>query len=227
MVLLKLRSVISSLLLFLAIPGLIWCGPSSVLYGAVVYIAPSPEQEIGGYLEAEIQKRKLPIILSPDRFNANYVLAAYARDLGLPAVAVSGAAKGKSLWDAKIVLANMQTREIAWSASFHGPCPPCDGSPSRAERFFAVKFAKRFQKELFEHESLSDRIDDVLAPSGFGLRRFQTASRKPFRSLFFLRGNKDFGTGGSLAATRRLLGHHQIFYYGNQLTVHEFGDRAI
>lgn len=161
---LKTRSFLSLLLLSLACPLWVWCGPSSVLYGAVIYIAPSPNQQIGGYLEAEIQKRKLPVILSPNRYNSNYVLAAYAREGGSPAAAVLGSVKAKSVWDAKIVLANVQTGSIAWSASFHGFCPPCDASPGQADRFFAARFAKKFQKDLFAHESLSDRIDDLLAP---------------------------------------------------------------
>ena len=62
------------------------------------------------------------------------------------------------------MLANLETNGIAWSATFRGPCAACDASPESADRFFAAKFAKRLQKDLFEHESISDRIDDVLAP---------------------------------------------------------------
>ena len=86
----NLRLITTLLLLMTALPGSIWCGQSQVLYGAMVYVVSSSEHPIGGFLEAEIQKRKLPIILSPNRANANYVLAAYAREAGLPAMPVSG-----------------------------------------------------------------------------------------------------------------------------------------
>jgi hypothetical protein len=135
-----------------------------VLYGAMIYIASSSENPLGGFLEAELQKRKLPIILSPDRFNANYVLAAYARQAGDPAQPVSGTGKSHGIWEARIVLMNLQTQGIAWSDSFKGPCGSCDASPARAERFFAARFAKKLQKDLFSRESFSDRIDGILAP---------------------------------------------------------------
>jgi hypothetical protein len=130
----------------------------------MVYVASSPDYPIGGLLGAEIQKRKLPIIISPDRENASYVLAGYARSMGLPAIAVSGTQKSRAVWEAEVVLVDAQTRAIAWSAEFRGPCPPCDASPSKAEQVFAAKFVKRLQHDLFEHKSVSDRIDDVLAP---------------------------------------------------------------
>jgi hypothetical protein len=130
----------------------------------MIYIASSSESALGGYLEAELQKRKLPVILSPDRFNANYVLAAYARESGTPALPVSGSGKGHGVWEARILLMNLQTHGIAWSDSFSGPCGPCEASPAQADRFFAARFAKKLQKDLFSHESLSDRIDDILAP---------------------------------------------------------------
>jgi hypothetical protein len=130
----------------------------------MIYIASSSESALGGFLEAELQKRKLPVILSPDRFNANYVLAAYAREAGPQAQPISGSSKAHGLWEAKIVLMNLQTNGIAWSDSFKGRCGPCDASPAKADRFFAARFAKKLQKDLFAHESLSDRIDDILAP---------------------------------------------------------------
>ncbi len=151
-------------LLILTCPLSIWCGQSQLLYGAMVYIASSPDYALGALLETEIHKRKLPVIISPDRQNANYVLAAYVRSLGLPAVAVVGTQKSRTVWEAKVVLADAQTKSIAWSAEFRGPCPPCDASPSKAGQVFAAKFAKRLQQDLFERESISDRIDDVLAP---------------------------------------------------------------
>jgi hypothetical protein len=151
-------------LLVLTCPPSIRCGQSQLLYGAMVYIVSSPDYPLGGFLGAEINKRKLPIIISPDRQSANYLLAVYARPAGTPALAISGSGKAKTVWEAKAVLADAQTREIAWSAEFRGPCPPCDVSPSKAERMLAAKFAKRLQQDLFERESLSDRIDDVIAP---------------------------------------------------------------
>ena len=135
-----------------------------MLYGATIYIASSSENPLGGFLEAELQKRKLPVILSPNRYNAGYVLAAYARQAGDPAQPISGSGKSRGMWEARIVLMNVQTNGIAWSDSFKGPCGPCDASPAQAERFFAAKFAKKLRKDLFPHESLSDRIDDILAP---------------------------------------------------------------
>ncbi|MFZ0595175.1 MAG: hypothetical protein WAM39_32230 [Bryobacteraceae bacterium] len=156
--------IIASFLLILICPPSIWCGQSQLLYGAMVYIASSPDYPLGALLETEIHKRKLPVIISPDRQNANYVLAAYARTVGLPAVAVTGTQKSRTVWEARAVLADAQTRAIAWSADFRGPCPPCDASPSKAWQVFAAKFAKRLEQDLFERKSISDRIDDVLAP---------------------------------------------------------------
>lgn len=160
----NLRRLLALPLLLPACPGLGWCGSSSVLYGAMIYIASSPENPLGGYLEAELQKRKLPVILSPDRFNANYVLAAYARETGDAAQPVSGPGKSHGIWEAKIVLMNLQTNGIAWSDSFKGRCSACDVSPAKAGRFFAARFAKKLQKDLFARESLSGRIDNILAP---------------------------------------------------------------
>src|SRR6185312_5730573 len=156
---------LSPLLLLLTCSGIGWCGGgSSVLYGAMIYIASSSENPLGGFLEAELQKRKLPVIVSPNRFNASYVLAAYAREAGEPAQPISGSGKSHGIWEARIVLMNVQTNGIAWSDSFKGRCDPCEASPAQAERFFAARFAKKLQKDLFSRESLSDRIDDILAP---------------------------------------------------------------
>jgi len=130
----------------------------------MIYIASSSENPLGGFLEAELQKRKLPVIVSPNRFNASYVLAAYAREAGEPAQPISGSGKSHGIWEARIVLMNVQTNGIAWSDSFKGRCDPCEASPAQAERFFAARFAKKLQKDLFSRESLSDRIDDILAP---------------------------------------------------------------
>lgn len=164
MTLRRLRWIIAPLLLILSCPPSIRCGPSQLLYGAMVYIASSPDYPLGGFLGAEINKRKLPIIISPDRQNANFVLAVYARTVGTPALPIAGNGKAKTVWEAKAVLADAQTRSIAWSAEFKGPCPPCDVSPAKAAQALAAKFAKRLQQDLFQHESISDRIDDVLAP---------------------------------------------------------------
>jgi hypothetical protein len=160
----SLRWITTSLLLILICPPSIRCGQSQLLYGAMVYIASPPDYPLAGMLEAEIHKRKLPLIISPDRQNANYVLAAYARTAGAPALPIAGSGKAKTIWEAKAVLADAQTRNVAWSAEFLGPCAACDASPSKAGQVFAAKFAKRLQHDLFEGESTSDRIDDVLAP---------------------------------------------------------------
>jgi hypothetical protein len=159
----RIRSITTILFLSLTAPALIWAAKASLLYGAQIYIAPSHDQQMSGFLTSAIEKRKLPVILSPTPLNANFILAAYARDTGMP-LAVQGTHTPKPVWEAKIVLADAQTHAIVWSASYHGFCGECDASPVRANHLFAEKFAHRFEHEMFTGKSISDRIDDILAP---------------------------------------------------------------
>jgi hypothetical protein len=157
--------IIPVLVLIFSSPALMFCAQSQLLYGAMVYVVSTPDSDLGGLLASEIAKRKLPVIVSAERSNANYILAAFARNIGTPATPVFTRSQNmKPVWEAKVVLADARTHGITWAAEFRGPCPPCDASPSRAETIFAQKFAKRFQKDLFERRSISDRIDDILAP---------------------------------------------------------------
>jgi hypothetical protein len=152
--------------------GLICCSPavfsaqSQLIYGAMIYVASAPGDDLGSYLTAELAKHKLPVLITPERRNANYVLAGFVQNEGIPVSSAdaSGKQKPKTIWQGKLVLADAQTRTVAWSAEFHGPCPPCDADPDNAEHFLAGKFVKRFQHDLFTKRSLSDRIDDFSAP---------------------------------------------------------------
>jgi len=132
----------------------------------MVYIASAPGDAIGGFLASAIAKRKIPVTISPDRQNANYILAGYVEskpgEAGTPTVHTQAAPK--PVWEGKLVLADAGTHAIVWTADFHGPCPACDAAPSGATKVLAERFIKRFQKDLFTRESISDRIDDFIAP---------------------------------------------------------------
>jgi hypothetical protein len=155
-----------ALLAFLFNPAPARSGQSQLLYGAMVYIASGPGDTMSGFLASAIAKRKIPLIVSPDRQNANYILAGYAEPKSPDnnTGTVRSQSAPKTVWEGKLVLADAATRAIVWSAEFHGPCPPCDSSPAGATRVLAEKFIRRFQKDLFARESISDRIDDFIAP---------------------------------------------------------------
>ncbi len=155
----------------IALLGLICCSSaafsaaqSQLVYGAMIYVASAPGDNLGSYLTAELAKHKLPVLVTPERRNANYVLAGFVQYEGISEAAIDAGKKPKPIWQGKLVLADSQTRNIVWSAEYRGPCPPCDAQPSAAEHFLAAKFVKRFQHDLFNRTSISDRIDDFIAP---------------------------------------------------------------
>jgi hypothetical protein len=135
----------------------------------MIFIAASPGDGLSGHLAAAIAKRRLPIIVSQNRQESTYILAAYAQSKPGPPRPpkrfTSSAQAGNPLfWDGKAVLADAQTHAIVWSAEFHGPCPSCDTSSGGSTRPIAERFIKRFQRDLFARESISDRSDDIIAP---------------------------------------------------------------
>jgi hypothetical protein len=155
-----------ALMAFLLCPAPARSGQSRLLYGAMVYMASAPGDPMSGFLAASIAKRKIPVIVSPDRQNANYILAGYAESK--PAESSFGNLPSQpaanALWQGKLVLADSAAHAIVWSTEFHGRCPPCDAVPGNASRVIAEKFIRRLQKDLFARESISDRIDDFIAP---------------------------------------------------------------
>ena len=127
-------------------------GRSRLLYGAVVFVASSQASNMSALLTSEIAKHKVPVTISTERPYANYILAAYAEP------------KNGTTWHAQAVLADAHTHAIAWTAEFTGECKSCDATPEKAEQMMAARFVKKLKRDLFSRESLSERIDDFLAP---------------------------------------------------------------
>lgn len=141
-------------------------GQSGLLYGAVVFIASPSGSNMGAFLANQIAKHKIPVTISSEKPYASYILAAFVEPQSMPAPVARtvGQSHRAIIWKGKAVLADAQTRAIAWNAEFNGPCPPCDAAPERAEQIMATRFVKRLKRDRFSHESLSDHIDDFLAP---------------------------------------------------------------
>jgi hypothetical protein len=127
-------------------------GRSRLLYGAVVFISSPSGSNMGALLASQIARYKVPLTISSERPYASYILAAFVEP------------KTGTGWEAKAVLADAQTHAVAWTAEFSGPCRPCDAAPGKAEQIMAARFVKRLKKDLFSRESISDHIDDFLAP---------------------------------------------------------------
>jgi hypothetical protein len=133
---------------------------SELLYGAAVYVA-HPE-DLGGFLTAEIEKRKLHVVLSPDPALANYILAGRVESTA-PAAEVRSSHSGSSATcRSTLVLFDRQNRSVVWTADAEVTCP--GGSPERGRQLAAEKLIRLFQKDLFVKRSLSDRVDAILAP---------------------------------------------------------------
>jgi hypothetical protein len=142
-------------LLACALPAL--AGQSSLFYGTMVRVSSSPDSNLSDALAAQIMRRRLPIVITPDAGNASYLLAGSAEVTPSPAIA-------PPIWEARAVLADIHTHAVTWTAEFRGPCLPCDASPAEAARILAGKLIKRMAKDLLPHKSFSDRIDDFIAP---------------------------------------------------------------
>lgn len=125
---------------------------SRLLYGALVFVASSPGSSMGAFLTSQIARNKVPITISTERPYANYILAAIVEP------------KNGTTWQAKAVLADARTHAIAWTAEFTGECKACEAAPEKAEQMMAARFVKKLKHDLFSNESLSERIDDFLAP---------------------------------------------------------------
>jgi len=125
---------------------------SRLLYGALVFVASSQGSNMGAQLTSEMAKHKVPVAISTERPYADYILAGYAEP------------KSGGIWQAQAVLADAHTRAIAWTAEFAGQCKPCEAAPEKAEQIMAARFVKKLKHDLFSGESLSERIDDFLAP---------------------------------------------------------------
>jgi hypothetical protein len=167
MTLRRFNSIAAILLGLVCSAGAALPGESELLYGAVVFIASPAGSNMGALLASQIAKNKVPVTISSERPYATYILAAFARPKSgsISAIPVAGRkGRGGTIWDSRAVLADAQTHSIAWSAEFHGPCPPCDATPEKAEQIMAARFVKRLKHDLFSRESISDRIDDFLAP---------------------------------------------------------------
>jgi hypothetical protein len=153
MTLRRFNSVAAILLGLVCSAGPALTGESELLYGAVVFIASPAGSNMGGLLASQIAKNKVPLTISSERPYASYILAAFAEPKN----------SGK-IWQAKAVLADAQTHAVAWTAEFTGPCQPCEAAPEKAEQIMAARFVKKLKHDLFSRESISDRIDDFLAP---------------------------------------------------------------
>jgi hypothetical protein len=167
MTLRRFNSIAAILLGLVCSVGSALPGDSELLYGAVVFIASPAGSNMGGLLASQIAKNKVPLTISSERPYASYILAAFAEPTTgpMPAAPVAGRTDhGGTIWNSEAVLADAQTHAIAWSAEFHGPCQPCDAAPGKAEQIMAARFVKRLKHDLFSRESVSDRIDDFLAP---------------------------------------------------------------
>jgi hypothetical protein len=133
---------------------------SELLYGASVYVA-HPE-DLGGFLTAEIEKRKLHVVLSPDPALANYILAGGVESAA-PATEVRSSHSGSTATcRSTLVLVDRRNRSVVWTTDAEVTCP--GGSPDRARRLAAEKLIRQFQKDLFVKRSLTDRVDAILAP---------------------------------------------------------------
>ena len=127
-------------------------GESRLLYGALVFIASSPGSNMRAFLTSQIAKNKVPVTVSTERPYASYILAAFAEP------------KNGTVWQGKAVLADARTHAIAWTAEFTGECKACETAPEKAEQIMAARLIKKLKHDLFSQESLSERIDDFLAP---------------------------------------------------------------
>jgi hypothetical protein len=125
---------------------------SQLLYGALVFVASSQGSNMGAQLTSQMAKHKVPVTISTERPYANYILAAYAEP------------NNGGTWHAQAVLADAHTHAVAWTAEFTGACRACDAAPEKAEQIMAARFVKKLKHDLFSRESLSERIDDLLAP---------------------------------------------------------------
>lgn len=125
---------------------------SQLLYGALVFVASSQGSNMGAQLASQMAKHKVPVTISTERPYANYILAGYAEP------------KDGGTWHAQAVLADAHTHAIAWTAEFTGTCRACEAGPEKAEQIMADRFVKKLKHDLFSRESLSERIDDFLAP---------------------------------------------------------------
>lgn len=139
---------------------------SQLLYGAIVFIASPAGSNMGAMLSNQIAKYKIPLTVSSERPYASYILAAFLRPAAGEAQPLPATARTRSgsVWQAKAVLADARTHAIAWTAELNGPCAACDVSPERAEQIMAARFVKKLKHDLFSKESISERVDDFLAP---------------------------------------------------------------
>jgi hypothetical protein len=131
---------------------------SGLLYGAVVFVVSPSGSNMGAFLASELAKQKVPVTVSSEKPSANYILAGFVEPDS------EQFSRSSVIWKGIAVLADARTHAIAWNAEFKGPCPPCDAAPERGEQFMAARFVKRLKHDLFLRKSLSEHIDDFLAP---------------------------------------------------------------
>ena len=118
-----------------------------ILRGTTVYIEPIPGN-IDGLLALEIVKLGLPLVLTRNRGNADYILASVS----------SFSAGAAQDFDGAIAMIDVQTRRVVWIGDAGG------SKRQKGSRKLAARLIQKMRKDLFGSPSLSDRIDDLLHP---------------------------------------------------------------
>lgn len=122
-------------------------GRAGILKGALVYIEPMPGG-VDGLLAAEIVKRGVPLVVTGNHNDADYVIGSLS----------DPKANGGRDFDGAIEMIDPQARQIVWIG---------DAGPAKRRKTpkkMAQQLIRKMQKDLFGAPSLSDRIDGMLNP---------------------------------------------------------------
>lgn len=118
-----------------------------IMRGTSVYIQPIAGN-MDGLLALEIVKLGLPLVLTRNRNNADYIIGS-----------VSSFSPGTTQnFDGAIAMIDAQTRRVVWIGDAGG------SKRQKAPRKSAARLIQKMRKDLFGSPSLSDRIDDFLHP---------------------------------------------------------------